>query len=416
MAAGDVAMTVALADSLFFDIGPEAARGRVLLFLLISIAPFAIVAPLIGPAIDRMPGGRRLVVQIVAGLRVIVLFGMIVSLDSLALFPLAFASLVLQKTYAVSRAALVPSAVRNEDELVEANAKLGLISGIVGTATAIPAALLSLIDARASLALGMVLFAMALWYATRLNREVVAAQRETRLEQEELHSVPIVLAASAMGLLRASVGFMVFHLAFWLRTVGGSRVTKTTVPGGDEVLTYSFGVGVTGTLWFGVAVAVAALATMVGNAAAPMLRRSTREETMLVGSLAFVAVAGVVTALLGGVAGAVLLAASVNLSAAVGRLAFDSIVQRSAPDANQGRAFARFETRFQLAWVLAGVIPVLLRLPASLGFAIVGGIAAFAAITYLVSMRRLRRGQPLPLSLRERAARPLRRRIPRVKT
>lgn len=416
MAAGDVAMTVALADSLFFDIGPEAARGRVLLFLLISIAPFAIVAPLIGPAIDRMPGGRRLVVQIVAGLRVVVLFGMIVSLDSLALFPLAFASLVLQKTYAVSRAALVPSAVRNEDELVEANAKLGLISGIVGTATAIPAALLSLIDARASLALGMVLFAMALWYATRLNREVVAAQRETRLEQEELHSVPIVLAASAMGLLRASVGFMFFHLAFWLRTVGGSRVTKTTVPGGDEVLTYSFGVGVTGTLWFGVAVAVAALATMVGNAAAPMLRRSTREETMLVGSLAFVAVAGVVTALLGGVAGAVLLAASVNLSAAVGRLAFDSIVQRSAPDANQGRAFARFETRFQLAWVLAGVIPVLLRLPASLGFAVVGGIAAFAAITYLVSMRRLRRGQPLPLSLRERAARPLRRRIPRVKT
>lgn len=416
MAAGDVAMTVALADSLFFDIGPEAARGRVLLFLLISIAPFAIVAPLIGPAIDRMPGGRRLVVQIVAGLRVVVLFGMIVSLDSLALFPLAFASLVLQKTYAVSRAALVPSAVRNEDELVEANAKLGLISGIVGTATAIPAALLSLIDARASLALGMVLFAMALWYATRLNREVVAAQRETRLEQEELHSVPVVLAASAMGLLRASVGFMFFHLAFWLRTVGGSRVTKTTVPGGDEVLTYSFGVGVTGTLWFGVAVAVAALATMVGNAAAPMLRRSTREETMLVGSLAFVAVAGVVTALLGGVAGAVLLAASVNLSAAVGRLAFDSIVQRSAPDANQGRAFARFETRFQLAWVLAGVIPVLLRLPASLGFAIVGGIAAFAAITYLVSMRRLRRGQPLPLSLRERAARPLRRRIPRVKT
>lgn len=416
MAAGDVAMTVALADSLFFDIGPEAARGRVLLFLLISIAPFAIVAPLIGPAIDRMPGGRRLVVQIVAGLRVIVLFGMIVSLDSLALFPLAFASLVLQKTYAVSRAALVPSAVRNEDELVEANAKLGLISGIVGTATAIPAALLSLIDARASLALGMVLFAMALWYATRLNREVVAAQRETRLEQEELHSVPIVLAASAMGLLRASVGFMFFHLAFWLRTVGGSRVTKTTVPGGDEVLTYSFGVGVTGTLWFGVAVAVAALATMVGNAAAPMLRRSTREETMLVGSLAFVAVAGVVTALLGGVAGAVLLSASVNLSAAVGRLAFDSIVQRSAPDANQGRAFARFETRFQLAWVLAGVIPVLLRLPASLGFAVVGGIAAFAAITYLVSMRRLRRGQPLPLSLRERAARPLRRRIPRVKT
>ena len=66
MAAGEAVMAISLANSLFFSIRPGEARGKVLLFLALSMAPFAVIAPLIGPAIDRMPGGRRLVVQIVA--------------------------------------------------------------------------------------------------------------------------------------------------------------------------------------------------------------------------------------------------------------------------------------------------------------------------------------------------------------
>ena len=53
MTAGDVAMVVSLAGSLFFSISPDAARSKVLLYLLVSFAPFAVVAPLIGPFIDR---------------------------------------------------------------------------------------------------------------------------------------------------------------------------------------------------------------------------------------------------------------------------------------------------------------------------------------------------------------------------
>ena len=55
MMGGDAAMLVALADSLFLSIDPSAARGRVLLFLIISFAPFLVIAPLIGPVIDRAP-------------------------------------------------------------------------------------------------------------------------------------------------------------------------------------------------------------------------------------------------------------------------------------------------------------------------------------------------------------------------
>ena len=71
MIGGDAVMLVALADSLFFSIDPTAARGKVLLFLVVSFAPFVVLAPLIGPVIDRMAGGRRLVIQIVAVARVV---------------------------------------------------------------------------------------------------------------------------------------------------------------------------------------------------------------------------------------------------------------------------------------------------------------------------------------------------------
>jgi hypothetical protein len=64
-------MAVALADSVLFSLDADAARSRVLLFLGISFVPFLFVAPLIGPAIDRMAGGRRLVVQLVTIVRVV---------------------------------------------------------------------------------------------------------------------------------------------------------------------------------------------------------------------------------------------------------------------------------------------------------------------------------------------------------
>ena len=115
MMGGDAAMVVALADSLFFDIDLDAARSRVLLFLLVGFAPFLVVAPLIGPLIDRVAGGRKFVIQVVALARIVLTLLMAQNIDNFALFPLVFASLVLQKTYAVSKSAIVPSTVRSED-------------------------------------------------------------------------------------------------------------------------------------------------------------------------------------------------------------------------------------------------------------------------------------------------------------
>ncbi|MET0458215.1 MAG: hypothetical protein ABW195_03140, partial [Ilumatobacteraceae bacterium] len=389
---GDAAMLVALADSLFLSIDPSAARSRVLLFLVVSFAPFLVIAPLIGPVIDRAAGGRRMVIQLVAAARVVLALLMAVSIDSLTLFPLVFAALVLQKTYLVSKQALVPSVVRNESELVEANSKLGVIAGLTGFVAVIPAGLLQLspIKGWGTLIYSGGLFAFALLSATRLSADVVAARPEQPAEKLQLHSAGLQLAAVAMLVLRAGVGFTFFLLAFWLRT-------QTA-----------------GAAWFGVAVGLSALGSMAGNAISPRLRNATREETMLAGALGLSAVAGVAAALTGGPAAGVGLAVAVNFSAAIGRLAFESIVQREAPSANRGRAFAQFETRFQFAWAIAGLIPVLIVIPGRLGFLIVGLVSAVAAVNYVAgarssTVRRLRRprlrkprqlpapsGRPLP--------------------
>ena len=99
---------------------------------------------------------------------------------------------------------------------------------------------------------------------------------------------------------------------------------------------------------------------------------------MLSSSLMLVVVAGSITTVVGGTVSGVVLAAAVNFAAATGRLAFESLVQQVAPHANHGQTFARFETRFQLGWVVAGVVPVMLHVPGRLGFLIVAVIAAVA--------------------------------------
>jgi len=364
MMGGDAAMVVALADSLFFDIDLDAARSRVLLFLVIGFAPFLVVAPLIGPLIDRVAGGRKFVIEAVALARVVLTLLMAQYIDALALFPLVFGSLVLQKTYAVSKSAIVPSTVRSEDELVEANSKLGLIAGITGAVAVIPAGLLLQVSgAPATLVYGALLFAGALVAATRLSPDVVATDAADATEVRELHTSNIQLGAIAMTVLRGLVGFTFFHLAFWLRSQ-------------DQ-----------GTLWFAAVVGVSALASMVGNAVASLLRERIREETMLTLALLVCAGAGLGVAVLGGPLGAVVLAAVLNLMAALGRLNFESIVQRDAPGANQGRAFAVFETRFQLAWAGGAFVAVALQVSGTIGFLIVGAVAVAASV-HLFGRRR----------------------------
>lgn len=365
--AGDAAMVVALADSFFFDVDPNGARSKVLGFLLVSFAPFLLVAPFIGPAIDRVRGGRRMIVQGVTLARVLAQVLMVALGDGFALFPLVFVSLVLQKTYAVSRAALVPSVVRDDAELVEANSKLGVIAGVVSTVAVLPAGLLQLaIGSAATFTYGAIVFAAAFVASLQLTRETPPQVIPTtaRLDGEPVSfaAPTLTLAAAGMMIMRAAVGFMLFHLAFWFRTLDN----------GDVLLAAAVGCG--------------SLGVFIGNSLGPRVRGMLHEERMLTLALAIPAAAGLAGALLGGTTAGIAVAVTVNFAAAIGRLAFDSLVQRDGPQANRGQAFARFETEFQLAWVVAAVLPVLIEMPGRLGLLLVGAVGAASVVNFRIGL------------------------------
>ncbi len=380
--AGDTLVAIALAGTLFFSIEVGQARSEVFLYLALTMAPFAIVAPLVGPALDRVVGGRRWMIIGSSALRAFVCLLMVRDVDSLLLFPEAFAYLVLAKSYQVAKSALVPTVVRSHEGLVEANSKLSLISGVVGFAAAIPGALLLRFGGSEwVLALAVVVFAVGVAISWKVPKVQVAAGPESAEGKAELRGVGVLLAASAMALLRGIVGFLTFLLAFSLRTDGSP------------------------TWHFGVVLALSAVGSLMGAALAPALRRQASEERIISGLLVVVAVSALAGAWIGSLPGAALIAAMVGIGAASAKQAFDSIVQRDAPDANRGRSFARFETRFQLVWV-GGAVLGIIPMPMWLGFVLVAATSAFAGLSYAagsrgvadVDQRRRRRvaGQPAP--------------------
>ncbi len=362
VAAGDALVTIALANSLFFDLDPNDARWKVFLYLALTMAPLAVVAPFIGPVLDRAVGGRRwMIVGVNAG-RALVCLVMINDLQGLLLFPEAFSVLAMGKAYTVARSAVVPTVVRNDAELVEANSKLQLLSGLAVPLAAIPAGLAFLVGgSEAVLVVAVVAYAAATLAALRIPATRVADAPPSEAESAELRGVGVLLAASAMGLIRGTVGFLTFFLLFALR---------------DEP-----------TWHMGAVLVVSGAAALVGSGVAPALRRSFSEERMLMMALSVAVVGGLTAAWLGGLAASMLMAIVVALVATTGRLAFDSLVQRDAPDANRGRSFASFELRFQVVWVVGAVIPVLVTIPLRIGYLVIAGVAAFALFSYMAGQR-----------------------------
>jgi len=373
--AGDTFVTMALAGSLFFSISPSAARGRVALYLLLTVAPFAVVAPLLSPVIDRSRGGRRALVIGAAASRAIVCLSMATHLDSLMLFPEAFAVLVLSKIHMVTKSALVPGTVSGEGELVAANSRLAVLSVLAGFMAAIPGVIvlkLGFLGAPWVVRLAALTFAVTALTGFRLTRPVAGDDRlhPVAVGEAELHAASVRMAASAMGVLRAVVGFLTFLVAFAFRH--------------DNAPAW----------WFGVVLAASMVGSFLGAALAPRLRRRLHEERILQGALVLVVAAGLLAVWVGGRPAAALLAGAVGAAAGAGKLAFDSIVQRDAPDAIRGRTFARFETRFQLAWVAGAALPVAVRIPSGTGMALLALTSAVALSSYLAGVRALDRHAP----------------------
>ncbi len=187
--AGDAAVAIALAGTLFFQVPTGEARGQVALFLGLTMLPFAIVAPLIGPFLDRFSHGRRWAIGTTMALRAFlcwVLAGAVgTSASTALLFPAALGVLVASKAYGVTRAAAVPRLLPASLSLVKANGRVSL-SGMVGAFVSAPLAVLAATaGSQWALRYGFVLFVVATVLAVLLPGQVDSSEGERAMTLRE---------------------------------------------------------------------------------------------------------------------------------------------------------------------------------------------------------------------------------------
>jgi hypothetical protein len=422
--AGDAMVAIALAGSIFFNVSVRAAQSRVALSLALTVAPFAIVGPLLGPLVERARGGRRAMVLLSAGGRAICCFFMAYWAHSLVLFPVAFFTLVFSKLYMVTKAALVPGVVDRPDQLVLANSKLAVGGSVAGmVAGGAGATLLSLFDAPLVLRFDIAVYLACAWGATRLRsvrrsaapagpprsglpadqtmltssgpapgapgpppsmpgasgsdeqvRPGVPGPTSRRRHRPQTLGLPpggLQLAALATAGLRAVTGFVTFLLIFTFRR--------------DEAAL----------VWYGLALGASQIGNVAGALLAPRFRRHAAEEWMLTAASVVVGAVALSAGLISWGRHwtvAVVLAAGIGLAAGSGKLAFDSMVQRDVPSRVRGRSFARFESGFQLAWAIGGLLAVLVPMTLSTGFIAIGAIGLFGALAFAQGSVSARRG------------------------
>jgi len=400
--AGDALLTIALANTLFFSVAVDQARSRVALYLLITMAPFSVIAPVIGPLLDRFRNGRRYALATTLLLRAFlawVMAGAVGTKSGFALYPLAFGALVCSKAYGVSRSAVVPRVLPPNVTLVRGNARLTLWGVLTATVAAPIGEGLSWATGSPSwtLRLCAIVYLAGIIFAFRLPERVDSSEGEVRLRRRPRGARTVeaadgqrrdVTAARSTyrkilpplrGIgprmttmlragagLRAFTGFLTLFLAFLIR----KHPLGVFHPNAD----------------LGVIVACAALGSVLGTTLGGWLK-PRQPEILAIVSLFSAAVIGVVTAIwfnLGTAALAILVA---NVSQSLSKLGLDSVIQRDALEHVRTSAFARSETVLQLSWVLVGFVAIVLPSNGSLGLTLGSAVLVVVLASTVKSVR-----------------------------
>lgn len=382
--AGDAAVAISLAGSLFFQVPSGEARGQVALFLGLTMLPFAIVAPLIGPFLDRFSHGRRWAIGATQAIRAFLcwaLAGGISGGTSPWLFAAALGVLVSSKAYGVTRAAAVPRLLPEGFTLVKANGRVS-VSGLVGVTVSAPfAGLASLAGPEWSLRYAFVLFAIATVCAIRLPEAIDSSAGEDLLVFRDEPAGPAKPGRRARTRIPPAVsfalrvncgprflsGFLLMFMAFLLRE---------NPPESD----------LSAELLIGIVVGGAGAGNAVGVALAAMLKKINPSVTVVL-VLVLDAIAALLAALFYGVLFLALLGLVAGAAQTLAKFCLDSTIQRDIPPRVQASAFARSDTTLQLAWVLGGFVGIAMPLdPARLGLSV--AFAALAAWSLFVLVNR----------------------------
>jgi hypothetical protein len=372
-AAGDAFVSVSLAGSLFFNVSPNASRQQVLLYLLITMAPLAVLSPLVGPAVDRFRRSQRFVAAGFYVSRGVFCLILAVTLLQVAFYPVVLLLLIASKASGIVKQTLVQTLVDDPEELVATNARLARFASVtaaVGVAAA--SGIFAAAGAEWSLRFGAVLFALAAVAVLRARPRSTAAVTPDDVEYAETHLPTVVVSSIGLLAIRAAVGFFIFTLAFTLR--------RSSEPA----------------LVYGLAAAAYGIGAFAGHTAATVLRRWFNEEQLIGLSLALPAVFTAIGILGTSVPLLIVTSGLVGMSTTLGRNAFDGLLQRRAPAALLGRAGARYETRFQLAWVFGGVLATAISLPVEVSMTVLTAIYVPALVVFVRGVREAHRFEGPP--------------------
>jgi MFS family permease len=358
-AAGDAAVAISLAGTLFFQVPTGEARLQVAQFLALTLLPFAIVAPLIGPVLDRFSHGRRWAIGGTMALRAFLCWVLAdaVLTGSIALFPAALGVLVASKAYGVTRAAAVPRLLPESLTLVKANARISL-AGVAGAAVSAPLAVLAAsFGAQWSLRYAFAVFVGATILAILLPARVDSSAGEERIPLRSRARLPhvVVVGLRSNAGLRLLSGFLTMYMAFLLR--------DEPFPGWED----------RPELLLALVVGAAGAGSALGVALASLLR-SVRPEVTVIVTLLVDAAVTLLAAVFYGLPTAVLLGLTVGLAQSLGKLSLDALIQGEVRERIRTSAFARSEMLLQLSWVVGGFIGIAMPLNPQLGLGVAAGI------------------------------------------
>ena len=375
--ASDAAMAIALANTLFFAASSGESRGRVALYLLITIAPFALVAPVIGPALDRIQRGRRLAMSVAAGGQALMCVIMALHFNDWGLYPAALGKMVLSRSFMVLKAAVTPRVLPPEITLSKTNARLtvfGLAAGGVFGAIA----------AGVNWALGS---SGALWFAgaiavagsmqamripswVEVTEGEVPASLSSRTEHKKRQPMGrhVVVALWANGSTRLLTGFLMMFAAF--------AVKAQTEDGGQSPFIQLLLLGIIG--------AAAGVGGFLGNAIGSRLHLG-RPDQVVIGCVGAALGSTVLAALLSGLATAAVVGLVGASASALAKISLDAVIQQDLPEESRASAFGRSETVLQMSWCFGGAVGLLLPPTYWIGFLVVSVLLATGlAQTWLV--------------------------------
>jgi MFS family permease len=365
----DAAVAVALANTLFFAAATAESKTNVALYLIITVAPFAVVAPVIGPMLDRLQRGRRAALAISFAGRAVLAVVMAFNYDNWLLYPAALGAMVLSKTFSVLKAAVTPRVLPRAITLVTTNSRLttfGLVAG--GVFGAVAAGVASVWGSPGALVFTAALGVLGTVLCLRIPRwvestagEVAATLRSTARGRRTPMGRRVAVALWGNGAIRSLTGFLTLFVAFVVREQSEAD------PGRQLVLIGAIG-------------AAAGVGSLTGNAVGSR-RRFGKSDAVIMSCITAAVAVAVVAALLPGIPTAAIVGLVGAAASALAKVCLDAVIQRDLPEESRASAFGRSETVLALAWVFGGALGVLL--PHStfwIGFAVIAGVVALAGV------------------------------------